>query len=75
MRAQLSSMIWGIVACSVLGTGCAGTAGYSPPPERRAGERCPPGETWICRDRYPSRLPGQNEEPMICYCDAILRTR
>lgn len=74
MRARIS-MICGIAACVLFFAGCAGKPGYSPPPERRASEQCPVGETWICRDRYPSRLERENEVPMICYCDAVLRTR
>ena len=67
--------ICALTACAVLGAGCAGKAGYSPPPERRAAERCPPGETWVCRNRYPSRLPGQDDQPVRCYCDTISMTR
>lgn len=74
MRTRLYT-ICGITACAIFGAGCATKAGYSPPPERRAGDRCPAGETWVCRDRYPTRLPRENQEPMICYCDNMTMTR
>jgi hypothetical protein len=73
MRASLYT-ICGIAAGVLVGVssaGCAGKAGYSPPPERRAGERCPVGETLVCRDQYPSRLPDREDDPLICYCDNI----
>lgn len=59
-------------AVALLG-GCASSSGYSPPPERRASERCPMGETWICRDQYPSRL--GREDPKICHCESLRRVR
>jgi hypothetical protein len=77
MKARLYT-ICGITACAIIGAssaGCAGKAGYSPPQERRAGERCPVGETLVCRDRYPSRLPDRDDDPLICYCDSISKTR
>jgi hypothetical protein len=63
-----------LTAVALLG-GCAATPGYSPPPERRAAERCPVGETWVCKDRYPSRLERENEMPKICYCEDPQRVR
>jgi hypothetical protein len=66
--------ICGVATVALLG-GCASSPGYSPPPERRAAEQCPMGETWICPDRYPSRLPGQDEVPTICYCGSLQRLR
>ncbi|MGH8167145.1 MAG: hypothetical protein ACREQ1_07890 [Woeseiaceae bacterium] len=62
-----------IVALAMFSAGCA-SSGYSPPPERRAGEQCPIGETWVCRDRYPSRME-RDEEPMFCTCEDMLRVR
>jgi hypothetical protein len=55
--------------------GCAPSPGYSPPPERRAADRCPVGETWICVDRYPSRVERENEIPKVCYCERLDRVR
>lgn len=63
-----------LMAVALLG-GCAPTPGYSPPPERRAAERCPMGEIWICEDRYPSRLERENEMPKVCYCESPHRVR
>lgn len=74
MRLSLPT-ICGLAVCALLGAGCAASPGYSPPPERRASDRCPAGETWICRDRHPSRLGRENEAGMICYCDAVFRVR
>lgn len=64
-----------VVACGLFGVGCAAGPGYSPPPERRASEQCPVGETWVCKDRYPSRLERENEVPMLCYCDSLQNVR
>lgn len=74
MRRQLN-MICSVAACAFFGVGCAANSGYSPPPERRANEQCPVGETWVCKDRYPSRLERENEVPMICYCDNLQGVR
>jgi hypothetical protein len=74
MKPQLNTICC-IAVLALLGAGCAGTAGYSPPPERRASEQCPTGETWICRDRYPSRLERENDIPKICYCENLHRVR
>lgn len=74
MRARLYTLC-GIATCVMFSAGCAGKAGYSPPPERRASERCPVGETLVCRDRYPSRLPDRADDPLICYCDSISNRR
>jgi hypothetical protein len=63
-----------LTAVACLG-GCAPSPSYSPPPERRAAERCPMGETWICEDRYPSRLERENEMPKVCYCESLHRVR
>jgi hypothetical protein len=73
MKPNLNT-ICSITAVALLG-GCASSPGYSPPPERRAGEQCPIGETWVCQDRYPSRLERENEVPMICYCESLHRVR
>jgi hypothetical protein len=62
-----------MTALALLAASCAGSAGYSPPPARRASEQCPMGETWICRDQYPSRL--GSEDPKICYCESLHRVR
>ena len=72
MKSHLKTLCSTIVLATFCSAGCA-SSGYSPPPERRANEQCPVGETWICRDRYPSRLEKQNEEPMFCYCEHIQR--
>lgn len=59
-------LCWSIAAAMLL-SGCA--AGYSPPPERRAAERCPVGEVWVCTERSPSRLERENAIPPICRCE------
>jgi hypothetical protein len=74
MRSQLNT-ICAVAACALFGAGCTTGPGYAPPPERRASEQCPVGETWVCRDHYPSRLERENEVPMICYCDNLQRVR
>jgi hypothetical protein len=56
-----------------LTAGCA-SPGYSPP-EREASERCPIGEVWVCRDRYPSRLETEGQSPMICMCQDMQAVR
>lgn len=61
-----------IIVLAVLVESCA-SSGYSPPPERRAGEQCPVGETWVCRDRYPSRMDRENEEGIFCTCESLQR--
>jgi hypothetical protein len=63
----------GVALLAVLHTACSTAATYSPPPERRAAERCPSNETWVCTDRYPSRLEKQNDPPMFCRCENIHR--
>lgn len=69
---HLLKAILGLTAVAFLG-GCASSPGYSPPPERRAADKCPMGETWICADRYPSRLERENEMPKVCYCESLHR--
>jgi hypothetical protein len=54
--------------------GCA-TSGYSPPPERRAGDRCPVGEVWVCENRYPSRIESENQPDPFCRCQNPVRLR
>jgi hypothetical protein len=71
---SLLNLVAAATAAAFLG-GCASSTGYSPPPERRAGEKCPVGETWVCKDRYPSRLERENEIPQICYCESLHRIR
>lgn len=71
-RQKLISLI-GLLA--MLNAGCSPQPTYSPPPERRAAEQCPVGETLVCRDRYPTRLDKENETPMFCYCESIPRIR
>jgi hypothetical protein len=73
MKPHLST-ICSIAAMALLG-GCASSPGYSPPPERRAHEQCPVGQTWVCRDRYPSRLGREDDEPKICHCEDLQRVR
>jgi hypothetical protein len=60
---------------AMLEAGCSSSPAYSPPPERRAAEQCPVGETWVCRDRYPSRLETENDTAKFCYCENILHAR
>lgn len=60
-----------IALLATLYAGCSSGPTYSPPPERRAAERCPSGETWVCRDRYPSRLEKARDTPLFCTCEAM----
>ena len=62
------------ILAATLAAGCA-TSGYSPPPERRAKDRCPPGEVWVCEDRYPSRIESENAPDPICRCEHPSRIR
>lgn len=54
--------------------GCA-TSGYSPPPERRAHERCPLDQVWVCEDRSPSRIESENKPDPFCRCEHPARVR
>ena len=64
-----------VALLAMLDAGCSSSPTYSPPPERRAAEQCPVGETWVCRDRYPSRLETERETPIFCQCENILQAR
>ena len=64
----------GIVVGALLCAGCASGPTYSPPPERRASERCPVGEAWVCQDPYPSRLEKKREQ-QLCSCQDLRRVR
>ena len=63
-----------LAALATLAAGCA-SSGYSPPPERRANERCPAGEVWVCEDRYASRIENENAPEPICRCQNPARIR
>jgi hypothetical protein len=63
-----------LAVLATVAAGCA-TSGYSPPSERRASERCPAGEVWVCEDRYPSRIESENAPEPICRCENPARIR
>lgn len=67
MSLRAFSNLLPLLAATIL-TGCA-TSGYSPPPERRAADRCPVGEVWVCEDRFPSRIENENRSEPFCRCE------
>ena len=73
MSIRAFSALLPLLAAQIL-AGCT-TSGYSPPPERRADERCPVGEVWVCEDRYPSRIESENRPEPFCRCDNPARLR
>jgi len=74
MKTQLNTACSVIVGATII-SGCAAGSGYHPPPERRAAERCPIGETWVCTDRYPSRIEREDERFLFCRCEDPVRLR
>lgn len=67
MNIRAPSRLLPLLAATIV-AGCA-TAGYSPPPERRAADRCPVGEVWVCENRYPSRIENENKRDPFCRCE------
>lgn len=73
MKTRLRS-VCRILAVATVAAGCA-SPGYSPPEGRRAADTCPIGETWVCRDHYPSRLDREGERDLTCMCQDLQRVR
>ena len=69
MNIRAPSVVSALAAMLV--AGCA-SSGYSPPPERRGGDRCPAGEVWVCEDRFPSRIEDEDERDTFCRCENVI---
>ena len=67
MNIRAPSRLLPLLAAAIV-AGCA-TSGYSPPPERRAADRCPVGEVRVCEDRYPSRIESETRHDPFCRCE------